>query len=258
MVAPAIIKAVPALQQDLIDNANYGYTNRSVGFMFGKRPATVQNALVDLWEGPTDQYVFPTTGLQLSVVSSSASDTSNGTGIRQIIIDYLDTSYVEHTEIVTLAGLTPVATVATNIFRINGVHAVAVGSGGLAAGNISITNGGVTYGYIAIGETLARQAVFTIPAGMNGYLSHWQCSSGASSGQHFTQVIIRATCHLGVLYPGVFLPIDEIGTLNSNSAVNFPTPIRMPATADVKMAAISDAVNANVTALGAATGWLES
>lgn len=90
-----------------------------------------------------------------------------------------------------------------------------------------------------------------------GYVSHWQASSGTTTGTHFTQVSLRATAHDGVLLPGVFLIVDEVGTLNGGENINLPIPIRIPATADVKLSAISDAANANAVVMGAIMGWFE-
>lgn len=248
-------QVLPILQQDLIGNTNNYYPSKTRGFVFGRAP-DVDNVRVDLWEGPTTTYVFPTSAVQMAVVSSSANDAAAGTGMRQVMIHYLDNAYAVQTETVTLNGTTPVNTVATNILRINGIHAVAVGAGGTSAGNISITNGGVTYGYISAGSNTARQAVYTVPAGKTGYISHWQASSG-STGAHFCQIILQATTHDGVLWPGVFLLQDEQGTQNGGISVTFPTPIPIPAQTDVKISAISDGGTANVIALGAIMGWFE-
>lgn len=249
----------PILQQDLIGNAQNYCPQRVRHFIPGRAPANVQNARHDLWEGPTALYVFPAVAQQMVVTSSSASDAAAGTGIQQIAIHYLDNNYNYQQEIVTLNGLTGVNTVATNILRINAIHAVRVGSGGYAAGNISITNIGatVTYGYISAAYNTSRQAIFTVPAGMTGYLSHWQGSSGAVTGTHFTQIDMVASCHDGVSHPGIFLLQDSMGTLNSGTAITLPTPIPIPATTDIKLTAISDAANANVTAIGAIMGWYE-
>jgi len=249
---------VPLLQEDLITNANGYYPNKSLGFALGYNPA-VNNTYVDLWQGPTPNYVFPTTPQQMAVVSSSASDAAAGTGIQTVYIHYLDTNYNPQSEVVTLNGVTPVNTVATNILRINAFHAQTVGTTGAAVGNISLTNLGatVTYGYIPATNNTARQAVFTIPAGMNGYLTHWQASSGTVTGTHFTRVSIRATQHLGVLVPGVFLAQDEQGTLNGGGNASYTVPIRFPAMCDIKMSAISDAGSANAQTMGAMYGWIE-
>lgn len=248
----------PILQQDLIGNVQNYYPERKPGRILGRATANVQNTLRDLWEGPTPLYVFPTVAQQMHVVSDSANDAAAGTGARTVYIHYLDGNYNEQTELVTLNGVTPANTVATNILRINGFHVGSVGSGGTTAGNISLTNTGgtVTYGYISVGFNTAHQGVFTIPAGYTGYANHFQASSG-STGTHFCQIGFRSTSHEGILLPGVFYSNDVISGQNTGYAANYPIPFVIPAMADIKISAVSDAVNANVTACAAVMGWYE-
>lgn len=249
----------PILQESLIGNANNYYPNKKTNFVIG-RSSSVNNALVDLWEGPTPTYVFPTVGQQFSVVSTSANDTAAGTGARTVIIHALDSSYNPIDVTITLNGLTPVLTTQTNLFRINGFHVTSIGTvNGTAAGTISVTNtaGTTTYATILPGSNTAHQGIFTIPTGTNGYLNHWQASSGTATGTHFTRVQIRATMHSAVLYPGVFLVVDEQGTLNNGENTNYPIPIRFPPQTDIKLSAISDAGSANAVVMGAMYGWLE-
>lgn len=250
-----IANPVPILQQQLIGSAKNFYPDKARGFVFG-RCGNVDNVLVDLWDGPTPSYVFPTTPVQMAVASSDANDTAAGTGVRQIMIHYLDSRYRPQIAIVTLNGLTPVLTTETDILRINGVHAIAVGSGDKPAGNISVTAGGVTYAFIGAGYNTARQAIYTVPDGYWGYINHWQHSSG-STGNHFCQMILQATTHDGVLWPGVFLVQDEAGSQNGGGSIDLPIPIPIPPRCDVKLSAISDAGAANVIALGAIMGWFE-
>lgn len=250
---------IPLLQQDLIGNTNSYYPGRAFNNVIGRAPV-VNNTRIDMWEGPTATYVFPTVGQQMSLVSTSANDTALGSGIQTVYVHALDANYNPVDFIIALNGTTPVLTAQTNLFRINGIHATTIGTtSGTAAGNVSITNvgGTVSYGVIIAGNNTARQAIFTIPAGKTGYLSHWQGSSGAASGNHFTQIAIRATQHIGVRLPGVFLGIDEQGTLNGGISVNYPVPIKFPEKTDIKMSAISDASNAAVIAMGAMFGWVE-
>lgn len=251
-----VIQTKPILQQELINHLTHGYTNRNFGYVFG-RNTNVDNAVVDLWEGPTGTYVFPTVGQQMKFVSSSANDTLAGSGVQKIHIHYLNSNHIPLTETVNMNGTTPVSTVSTDIYRINSMHAVQVGSGEVAAGNISLTNtaGSVTYAYLTSGFNVARQAIYTTPAGYTGYISHWQASSG-STGNHFCQITLRAKAHMGIALPA-FLIVDEIGSQNGGAIVDFPIPIRIPEKTDVKISAISDAANANVTALGAIMGWFE-
>lgn len=247
------------LQQDLINNPNSLQSTRTFGYVYG-RTSALQNVRCDLWEGPTCTYVFPPSPIQMSVVSTSANDSATGTGCQQVMVHYLDNLYVVHTETVTLNGVTPVNTVATNILRVNAFHCITVGTGLTSAGNVSLKNtaGTVTYSILLAGFDTARQAIYTVPAGVWGYISHWQAASGAPTGSHFTQVSMRSTSHDGVIAGNVFLLIDEVGTLNNGLEITFPTPIRIAPMADVKMSAVSDAANAGVIVTGAVMGWFET
>lgn len=242
----------------LVGNTQYGPTNRTRGFTFGRR-SIVNNTLVTLWNGPTDVYVFPTVGQQMKIVSTSTSDAPAGIGARTITLNYLDSNYVAHTEVITLNGTTAVNTVATDIFRINELHVQTKGTNLTAVGAISLTNlaGSVTYAFMEASTNSARQSVFTVPAGVTGYITHWQCSSG-SSGNHFGQIRLVANCYNGVRIPDVLLVQDEQGTQNGGSIITFPTPIPIPEKTDVALFAISDASNANVIAMGAIMGYFET
>jgi hypothetical protein len=249
--------APPILQQDLIGNSTY-YPNRQRAYVVGEATG-INNTPVDMWRGPTAIYVFPTVAQQMHVVSSSANDSAAGTGVRQIHLQYLDANYDPQLEVVTLNGTTPVATVATNILRINIVHSITVGSGGASAGNISVTNtaGTVTYAFMAAGDNIAKQAIYTVPAGKTGYLSHWQGSTGSAAGSHFCQIRVVATTKDGDIFPGVFITQDELSTQNGGEAINFPTPIPFGPKTDVKMQADCDTGSANGVANGLLIGWIE-
>lgn len=243
---------IPYFQRDLISK---GLPNGAQwNYVIGKRVG-INNTRADLWEGPTEVYVYPPAGgIQMKIVSSSASDTGAGVGAQQIHVHYLDKNYNVMVEVLTLAGVTPVNTVATDILRINGMHLI---RGASPVGNISLTNlaGTVTYAYQSAGYDLARQSMFTIPAGYTGYISQWGPSGGSTSG-HVTQITLRATAHLGVLWP-VFLAQNLVGCEYEGHEVPFLIPIPIPATADVKISAISDSGTAAVTAIGTIYGWLE-
>src|SRR5512139_3268256 len=82
----------------------------------------------------------PAAGVQMSLVSTSASDGVAGTGIRSLDIHYLDNTLTPQIETVVLNGLTPVLTVATNIRFIQCMHMITFGTGKAAAGVITATN----------------------------------------------------------------------------------------------------------------------
>ena len=261
----------PSLNLQTIDNPNSGQPQRQFIFVFGRK-TNLENVRCDVWEGPTCQYVFPTGPMQMRIVSASANDAAAGTGVRTVEITYLNGSYVEQTETLTLNGTTPVNTVATNIFRVNRMRALTVGSGGSAAGAISLTNtaGTVTYDIIPATFVSSRKAIHTTHAGATLYIAHWQTSSGAATGSHFTITSLRASTFSSTpAAPGIFASLDEVGTLNNSANISLPIPVRIPPMTDVKIpvrippmtdvkiTAVSDASNAGVTVLGAIIGWHE-
>jgi len=224
-----------------------------------QRTATVQNVRVDLWDGPTGEYVFPASAIQMEVVSGNAADAAAGAGARTVHIHYLDANYMEQVETVTLNGITPVNTVATNIRRINGFHVVTAGANGVATGPLSVraVGGAVTYAFIPAARNRSRHPVFTVPAGKTGYISQWQGSSNSAAGTHMANIDIRATAFDGVLIPGIFLYQDGVALQNGAAEVHLDIPLKFPATCDIKMCAVSDSAIANATAVGNFIGWYE-
>lgn len=89
-------------------------------------------------------YNEPTSGAQRSIKSASANDAAAGTGARTVKITYYTLNATTgaiagpFTEVLTLNGTTAVPTVATNIALIERIEVVTAGSGGVAAGNISL------------------------------------------------------------------------------------------------------------------------
>jgi hypothetical protein len=115
-----------------------------------------------------------TTADTLDVVSSSANDTSAGTGAQSVLISGIDANFNAITEIVTLNGTTPVTT--TNSFLgVNRAVVLASGSGGVNAGTITIddTSGTVgTQAELPIGSSVTQQAIFHTQISHN-FLADW-------------------------------------------------------------------------------------
>ncbi len=112
-------------------------------------------------------YTFPASAVTMDCVSSSASDTM------QVLINGLDANYKSVAAIVTLNGTTPVTTTQT-FLRINS----AVILSGSNVGDITISNGGTTYGYIEATLGTTQACVYTVPAGFALYLFRIDVTSG--------------------------------------------------------------------------------
>jgi len=124
------------------------------------------------WELEAD-YIFPTQQLVMSVVSTSASDTAV-----TILISGLDSNFLEVSTTVALTGTTPVVVSSRPFFRINDVVVIS----GNPVGDITISNGGVTYAKVLAGTARNQAAVFTVPAGHCFYLYRIDAFATDSNG----------------------------------------------------------------------------
>lgn len=115
----------------------------------------------------TQEYAFPSAAQPLAVVSSSASDASGGSGAKQIRILGLDGNWDWIEEDVALNGASVVYTL-NEFLRVNDVFVISAGSGGVAAGNISVltteeTPSDFEVGYIQSGKSMSATSAYSIP-----------------------------------------------------------------------------------------------
>lgn len=115
-----------------------------------------------LWE-QGGVYAFPTAATTASVVSTSANDTSAGTGARIVFLEGLDVNWNQVSESITLNGLTPVVGT-QSFFRINNARVISSGSGQCNAGDITVTVNSKVLRQITAGESLDHSAIYSVPA----------------------------------------------------------------------------------------------
>lgn len=120
---------------------------------------------MDLWPLKIP-YPFPSSDVNLDVVSTSTNDTLLGTGARTIIVKGIDASFNDVTEVINLNGLTPVTSV-NQFYRVNTAFIIAAGSLEVNDGDICITNASdaSTLGCIQSGYGELSQAVYSIGQG---------------------------------------------------------------------------------------------
>ena len=242
----------------------------ALGHVPGARPFRVigtnpdiDNVREDIWEmGGT--YVFPPAGgIQMRVVSSSASDAVGQVGAIKVHIHYLDAAGAEKSEKITMTGITPVNTLATDIWRVQDFHVVEAGSSALAAGDILLTNtaGTVTYAKISALSNRTRQAIWTVPAGKRGVVTEaWiGGSSDVGSLASFAEGYLRATMDFttGELHPGLFNFSYIVMAASDTIGGPLSVPIVLPPLCDVKISLVSRVSNSNVRATASFAGWIE-
>lgn len=221
---------------------------------------SVVNVEQDVWT-QGGKYVFPDSAMQMEVVSTSANDTSNGTGIRTVKIGYLDASYVSKSETVTLNGVNAVNTVATDIYRVNSIRAVTTGTGGVAAGTIYVRNLNHTTIYRAIqtGFTRGRSLIYTVPASTTMYITQINLSSVATAAGHYTTFTGRVNFDDITGAKTAFMePFFEITLQDQAQPFPLKEPIKIPATCDVVMSVKADANNSNTVCFASWRGWTET
>jgi hypothetical protein len=187
---------------------------------------------------------YPSSATQMTVSSSSANDTSAGTGARTVYISGLNSAHNTVSETVTLNGQTAVTT-ANSYLHINEAYVMTAGSNNGAAGDIYIGVGSVTagvpatvYDIIAYDYNKRVTGSYTVPAGYTAYVEQGLFSTGSSSGGTSVtgRLMTRGTNNIRLT--------AAIVTLNNGAAdYAFEYPIVIPEKTTVEAQAFASANN---------------
>ena len=212
-----------------------------------------------LWN-PGTQYVFPTGNISVSVASTSASDTSAGTGARTIHMDYLDSNYEEKTHTFTLNGVTNVNG-PTDFYRVNTFHVETAGSTGKSVGIISLYLTGTPatlYSQIPANATRARNSVYTVPAGKTVYIHDVMFTAGYKTAGK----TVRITLHTSISPDNVvstsgtiFWPRWESIIVDGMCNKVDGAPIKCPEKTDLKVSVVGETLAQCTSSLD---GWIET
>lgn len=189
-------------------------------------------------EAETNQPITPANGIfvidaggQVNVQSTSADDTSDGTGARAVRLNYLDADGAENSEDVTLNGTTPVATQATDIKFIQCMHLTDVGTGLAAAGDITVTDNGDEYSQISSGDTRCTSSFRMVPTGKRLIVTDRAASSISATADTRSIVKVVSNSILGELFEGprILFSHQSLGVQNSGTSDSFYMPLTFPA-----------------------------
>lgn len=180
-----------------------------------------------LW--PDGVYTYPpSAGVQVSVVSTSANDIAvTGSGARTIDIHYLDADLLEKIETVTMNGLTPVLTTATDIRFIQCMHLVTFGSGKAAAGSITASNGANIYSQISAGNVRCSSSLRMVPARKRLLITsmYGGCVSGTSAAKVVIRIVTPTFDGHDFTTDSLFMPLFSAGFQDSSSGLTIPCPL---------------------------------
>jgi len=219
-------------------------------------PTLSSSAVIAPSDPASYSWITTAAGIQPVVVSSDAQDSADvgagapGTGVNSVTVTYLDADHVEQTEDVTLDGTTEVTMTADDVFRINNVQTKTVGTGGSAAGNISVLDGsgGNMIGYIAVGNNCNRVGVYTVPADKELYITSVKVSGVHGAANK------RAIIRLSGIASGVFTTRFETAMVQDTTALDLDMPLVFPEKTDILWRGVSDGT---ATVHIFMSGWLE-
>lgn len=148
--------------------------------------ATVGTSFETIGNTNADAVLPVILGEDIDVVSAdNTSDIAAGTGARTMKITYLDDSFNQSSETITLTGTTPVELTEQNITYIQDAELLTTGTDLIAAGAITIADvtGGGVHALIDVGSRKMATCQWMIPAGHSGYIhGFWaDVDAGATS-----------------------------------------------------------------------------
>lgn len=140
--------------------------------IFGYQSSVGTGTPITVWENATE-YVFPTVAAQLTIVSTSASDTS----ALSVLINGLDANYNIISETIALNGLTNVTSV-NNYLRVNSV----ICTNGNNVGVVTFKQGTNIVAQINAGIGKSQNGWYTVPNGYTLYIRAINVFSNESGG----------------------------------------------------------------------------
>ena len=195
-------------------------------------------------------YAYPSSAAVLKVSSTSANDTSAGTGARTVLVQGLNATYDAVSETVILNGQTQVDTVNSYI-RVNKLIVLTAGSGGVAAGIIYIGTGSATGGVpqtsilnaANTSNNKSESAVYTVPAGYTAYIYNYIISSSNPDANTATTFRLRIRPFGGVFSTDSYLVVPGNGIFELSD--EFPNQVTEKSDIEVQATATAGSSSAS-------------
>lgn len=224
--------------------------------------ADIDNTWEDLISAGGVQSLIADVGAHLHILSASAEDDPDkgagvaGTGAHTLRLFYLDASHVQRYLDINLNGAAAVETTPTDIHRINGCLVIAAGTGGAAAGTISIKNHAedTTYGVILAGEKQMFSAVYSVPAGKSFHLTALRVNTAKADGSALGMAYFRILANYHPDYGALDHFVEHLYTAQYAAGdIPLEAPLIFPAGTDIHLQAKGLASDSNYLC----EGWFE-
>lgn len=189
----------------------------------------------------------------LEIVSSSANDTSAGTGARTVHVTYIDSDGIQQEyQGITMNGTTPVSLSSgggttgplAGALAIQWMEVATAGSGGLAVGNINLrSTSGTIYEQIVARGNRSLSCRYKVPANKDAYILSW--GGGAINGD--MDFRIRATVDMTTGDLSQVYLFEDVGYTPSNLRfTNEMRWLKVPSGGKIKVSAIPSSTGATV------------
>lgn len=216
-------KTLPQLEFDAL----MGRHDSDILFVnkFARSPDIDSNNTEDVWAaGGTLSYL--TMAEAIDITSSSAADTSAGTGARTVKIYGVDNSGDLISETITMDGTSAVTTT-NNYLQIYRAKVATAGSGRTNAGNITLSAGisAATQAYIEAGRSDTQISHFYIPNGFTGLMNRILRSvyrSPGTTGTKSGEISIETRDVNGVDHISNTVGLSSTGSNVNESDIDYP------------------------------------
>lgn len=219
-----------------------GRTDSRAVILQGHNQDIDTSATEDVWpQGGTLSYL--SSAERMNLVSGSASDDSDGTGARTVLVSGLNGSYAEISETVTMNGTSNVLT-ELSYLRVHSIIVLTAGSAGSNVGIITATAATSSSVQCAMHATSGRSESihFTIPRRYNGYVIGYVISSTKTgSGSPIVNIVGWYRPYGGAWVAGLDLNLDT--SVNDTLTIENWLQTKYEEKTDIRMTASTNANN---------------
>ena len=147
--------------------------------------AAAASGFRDVWEpntAATGDLVYITSATTIEINSTSTDDTSDGTGLRTLLLQGIATLGSAQQEVITMNGTTEVLT-ANQYIRVNSMVGLTAGSVGWNAGNVvaSAADDGIQC-EMDVTESISQNSHYTVPLGKTFHVTQIELNTAKASG----------------------------------------------------------------------------
>jgi hypothetical protein len=173
-----------------------------------------------------------------------------------VVVEYLNGNLDYSFEMVALNGTTPVLTLATDVRWVQAVHVATAGSGGKAAGNITVTHNSVTYLKLSAGERTTYNSFTRVPRQRRLFITELYAasSSGSSASRILVEGVSTQINGLDQSETGLFYKVAGIALQDNSATLSLTAPLPVNAGQIFGFVATCDKA-ATITA--GYLGWIE-